>query len=217
MTIRLGEQEGFAAMVLRLRAEGISNHDLLTAVEQTPRSAFVPPQFAEDAYSQRLLPLDCGSFIEGLDFAVRLLHCLNIKPGQRILEVGTGSGFMAAVMGRLASRVLTLERYKTLVSQSQKNLEKVGVRNVVVRHSDASAGLAGEGTFDRILVTTAFSSLPRMFSDHLVSGGTLILPIMVSDDECKMVRLTRTGSRYDREDLFDAPYLPIVPKLASIL
>ncbi|WP_104667282.1 protein-L-isoaspartate(D-aspartate) O-methyltransferase [Ensifer adhaerens] len=217
MSARVTEQEGFAKMVLRLRAEGIVNHDLLKAVEQTQRSHFTPPQYQADAYSQRTIPLDCGSFMEGYDFAVRLLHSLNLKSGQRILEVGTGSGFTAAVMGRVAERVLTIDRYQTLVGTAQKNLEKSGVRNVVVRHADGSAGAPGEGTFDRILITAAFNSLPRMFSDHLVSGGTLLVPIMMSETHCRVVRVSRTGSRFDREDLFDAPYLPIVPQLASFL
>lgn len=204
-------------MVLRLRAEGISNQSLLNAVEQTQRGHFTPPQFQADAYSQRTIPLECGSFMEGYDFAVRLLNCLNLKSGQRVLEVGTGSGFTAAVMGRIAERVLTIDRYQTLVTTAQKNLEKSGVRNVIVRHADGSAGAPGEGTFDRILITAAFNSLPRMFSDHLVSGGTLVVPIMMSETHCRVVRVSRTGSRFDREDLFDAPYLPIVPQLASYL
>ncbi len=87
----------------------------------------------------------------------------------------------------------------------------------MARHGDGSAGLLGEGTFDRILVTAAFDSLPRVYSEHIVSGGMLILPIMLSETTCRMVRLSRTGSRFDREDLFDAPYLPIVPKLAAFL
>lgn len=217
MNARLVEQEGFAAMMLRLRAEGISNKDLLNAVEQTPRGLFVPPPHESEAYSPRLLPLECGAFIEGFDFAVRLLHNLNLKPGQRVLEVGTGSGFTAGVMGRIAERVLTIERYRTLVTNAQRNLEKAGLRNVIVRQADGSVGLAGEGTFDRILITAAFESLPRVFSEHLVSGGVMIVPVMVSPTQCRIVRLSRSGSRYDREDLFDAPYLPIVPQVASYL
>lgn len=217
MSPRVVEQEGFAALMLRLRGEGISSKELLNAVEQTPRAIFTPPQYQDSAYSSRLLPLECGAFMEGVDFAVRLLHSLNIKSGQRILEVGTGSGFTAGVMGRMAERVLTIDRYRTLVTTAQKNLEKAGIRNVIVRQADGSIGPAGEGTFDRILITSAFPSLPRVFSDHLVSGGVLIVPIMMSETECRIVRLTRTGSRFDREDLFDAPYLPIQPQLASFL
>jgi len=217
LTARLVEKEGFAALVLRLRAEGVSDLDLLTAVEQTPRSLFVPPQFAEQAYSSRTIPIECGSFIEGVDFAVRVLHHLKIKPGQRVLEVGTGSGFMSAVMARMAERVLTIDRYKTLTTNAQRRLDSLGLRNVIIRQADGSAGLQGEGTFDRILVTAAFNAMPRFYTDQLVSGGSMIAPLMISENECRLVRLTKTGSRFEREELFDTPYLPIVPRLASQL
>ncbi|MBY5369752.1 protein-L-isoaspartate(D-aspartate) O-methyltransferase [Rhizobium leguminosarum] len=217
MTARLAEKEGFAALVLRLRAEGISDLDLLTAVEQTQRSLFVPPQFADDAYSSRTIPIECGSFLEGIDFAVRILHHLKLKPGHRVLEIGTGSGFTAAVMGRVAERVLSIDRYKTLTTAAQRRMESLGLRSVIIRHADGSAGMQGEGTFDRILVTAAFNAMPRFYTDQLVSGGSMIAPLMISENECRMVRLTKTGSRFEREELFDAPYLPIVPRLASLL
>ncbi|MFA7415299.1 MAG: protein-L-isoaspartate(D-aspartate) O-methyltransferase [Rhizobium sp.] len=211
------EKEGFAALVLRLRAEGISDLDLLTAVEQTPRSAFVPPQFVEQAYSSRSIPIDCGSFMEGADLALRLLDRLHVKPGQRILEIGTGSGFMTAVLGRLAERVLSIDRYRTLVSSAQRRIDNLGIRNVVLRQADGSNGLPGEGTFDRVLATAAFPAMPRFYAEQLVSGGVLLAPIIVDENTCMMVRLTKTGSRFEREDLFEVPYLPLVPKIASYL
>lgn len=213
----MAEREGFAALVLRLRAGGVSSLDVLTAVEQTPRSQFVPPQFAADAYSSRTVPIDCGSFMEGADLAVRLIDALQIKPGQRVLEVGTGSGFTAAVMGRLAERVITVDRYKTLAAAAQARMEALSLRNVIVRQADGSAGLTGEGTFDRILVTAAFAAVPRFYADQLVAGGSIIAPLMTEDDNCMMVRLTKTGSRFEREDLFPAPYLPLVPHVAAYL
>lgn len=211
------EKEGFAALVLRLRSEGISDLDLLTAVEQTPRSLFVPASSAENAYSSRTIPIDCGAFMEGADMAVRLLASLQVKPGQRILEIGTGSGFTAAVLGKLAERVLTIDRYRTLVTAAQGRLEKLGVRNVIVRQADGINGMPGEGTFDRILVTGAFTAMPRFYAEQLVSGGTMIAPLMVDENTCMMVRLSKTGSRFEREDLFAAPYLPLVPHIAAAL
>ena len=193
---RVIEKEGFAALALRLRGEGINNLELLTAVEQTPRTLFVPPQFSADAYSGRLLPLDCGSFMEGADLAVRLLNLLQLKAGQRVLSV---------------------DRYKTLVDGAQASIEKAGIRNVIVRQADGSNGMPGEGTFDRILVTAAFPALPRLFAEQLVSGGMLIAPVMVRETACRMLRLVKTGSRFDREDLFSVPYLPLVPHLAQAL
>lgn len=213
----MAEREGFAALVLRLRAGGVSSLDLLTAVEQTPRSLFVPPQFTAEAYSSRTIPIDCGSFMEGVDLAVRLLDSLHIKPGCRVLEVGTGSGFTAAVMGRLAERVITIDRYKTLVTAAQSRMEMLSLRNVIVRQADGSAGLIGEGTFDRILVTGAFSAVPRFYADQLVAGGSIVAPILTDSDGCMMARFTKTGSRFEREDLFAVPYLPLVSHIAAYL
>ena len=211
------EKEGFASLVLRLRAEGINNIELLTAVEQTPRSQFVPVAFTASAYTSRTIPIECGSFMEGADMAVRIVDRLRLKSGHRVLEVGTGSGYTAAVMSRLSERVLTIDRYKTLATEAQQRLDSLSLRNVIVRQADGSGGLQGEGTFDRILVTAAFPAMPRFYAEQLVSGGSMIAPLMVTEDTCRMVRLTKTGSRFETEILFDCPYLPIVPKLAAFL
>jgi len=213
----LVEREGFAALVLRLRAEGITDLDLLTAVEQTHRSSFVPPEFAQNAYSSRSIPIECGQFMEGADLAVRLLSMLQVKPGHRVLETGTGSGFATAVLGRLAERVISIERYKTLIASAQRRLEQLAIRNVILRQVDGSNGLPGEGTFDRIICTAAYPVMPRFFAEQLVSGGMLLAPIMLDEGRCVMVRLTKTGSRFEREDLFEVPFLPLQPKIAQHL
>ncbi|THF54021.1 protein-L-isoaspartate(D-aspartate) O-methyltransferase [Allorhizobium terrae] len=211
------EREGFAALVLRLRSEGISDINLLTAVEQTPRSRFVAHHLAEHAYSSRTIPIECGSFLEGADLAVRLLHRLRIGAGQRVLEIGTGSGFMTAVLGRIVERVISVERYKTLVDEAQTRLDQFSIRNVILRQGDGSNGLPGEGTFDRIIATAAFPAIPKSFTEQLVHNGILMCPVMIDDDRCIMVRLTRTGSRFEREDLFEVPYLPLTPHIAAYL
>jgi protein-L-isoaspartate(D-aspartate) O-methyltransferase len=213
----LMEREGFAALVLRLRSEGISDINLLTAVEQTPRSKFVAHHLAEHAYSSRTIPIECGSFLEGADLAVRILHRLRIGAGQRVLEIGTGSGFMTAVLGRIVERVVSIERYKTLVEEAQARLDQFSIRNVILRQGDGCSGLPGEGTFDRILVTGAFPAIPKAFTEQLVHNGILLCPVMIDEERCIMVRLTRTGSRFEREDLFEVPYLPLIPQMALYL
>ncbi|MCO5734053.1 protein-L-isoaspartate(D-aspartate) O-methyltransferase [Rhizobium sp. SSA_523] len=211
------EKEGFAALVLRLRAAGVTDLDLLTATEQTPRSQFVPAQFSENAYSSRTIPIDCGAFMEGADLAVKLLSRLQVRPGHRVLEIGTGSGFMTAVMARIAERVLSVDRFRSLTTAAQARMEALGLRNVVIRQADGSNGMAGEGTFDRILVTAAFTTMPRFYADQLVHGGSMVAPLILEDESCIMVRLTKTGSRFEREDLFPVPYLPLVPHMAAYL
>src|SRR5690606_14735803 len=121
--------------------------------------------------------------------------------GLRVLEIGTGSGYTAAVMSRLAGRVVTLERYKTLINQARARYEALGIQNVQIRHVDGANGLPGEGPFDRIVVWAAFESLPRAFVDQLAIGGIMIAPIGPAEAPQELARLTKVGSRFEREDI----------------
>jgi protein-L-isoaspartate(D-aspartate) O-methyltransferase len=214
---RLAEKEGFAALVLRLRGDGLQDKPLITAVEQTPRTLFTPAAFADAAYSRRIVPIECGAFMEGADLALQMLFLLMIKPGQRILEIGTGSGFTAAVMARIAERVITLDRYKTLVTLAQQRFDQLNLGNIAARHADGSQGLKGEGTFDRILVTGSYDALPRFFVEQLVPGGVLIAPLTDDNGACTLVRFTKIGSRFEREDLMPVPFVPLKPGRAMAL
>lgn len=210
-------KEGFAALCLRLRARGITATELLNAIEQTPRHLFTPLEHAAYAWSSRTIPIECGSFMEGVDLAAQLIDALKLKSSHRVLEIGTGSGFTAAVMGRLAERVLTVDRYRTLVTAAQERMDKLALRNVIVRQADGSSGLQGEGTFDRIVVTAAFSTLPRIYAEQLVSGGMMIAPVMQENGSCRIIRLAKTGSRFERTELFEAPYQPVIQQVALSL
>lgn len=110
----------------------------------------------------------------------KILARLQLKPGQRVLEIGTGSGFMTAIIARRVERVFSLERYRTLVQQAQNCLDDLSIRNVVIRQADGSNGLVGEGTFDRIVSTAAFTTMPRFFAEQIVSGGMMIAPIILT-------------------------------------
>jgi len=217
MNVRLLEKEGFAGLFLRLRAEGIADKALLTALEQTPRTLFVSAAYADAAYQDRLVPIDCGGFAESADLVARMIALLQIEPGHRFLDIGTGSGFLAAVAARLAERVVTIDRYKTLVQLAQQRFAHLGVGNVVARQADGLKGMNGEGGFDRILATCAFDGMPRQFIDQLASGGVMLAPIVSESGRTQMARLTKIGSRFEREDLFDVPYLPFTPGLALAL
>ncbi|MCY0095213.1 protein-L-isoaspartate(D-aspartate) O-methyltransferase [Hoeflea ulvae] len=217
MNVRLLEKEGFASLFLRLRAEGIADKPLLTAFEQTPRTLFVSAAYADACYQDRLLPIDCGGFAESADLVARLLSLLAIEPGHRVLDIGTGSGFLAAVAARLAERVLTVDRYKTLVQLAQQRFAHLGLSNVTARQADGTKGLSGEGNFDRIISTGAFEGMPRLFVDQLASGGVMLAPILKDDGRAQMARLTKIGSRFEREDLFEVPYRALTPAVAAAL
>lgn len=218
MNVRLMEKEGFASLFLRLRAAGIADTALLTAIEQTPRTLFHSAAYADAVYQDRLLPTDCGGFAESADMVAQVLSAAAIEPGHRVLDIGTGSGFLAAVAARLAERVITIDRYRTLTQLAQQRFAHLGLGNVIVRQLDGLKGVSGEGNFDRIIATCVFDSMPRQFVDQLASGGIMLAPIAREDGgRARMARLTKIGSRFDRLDLFEVPYHGFIAGIAAAL
>ncbi|RUZ73646.1 protein-L-isoaspartate(D-aspartate) O-methyltransferase [Mesorhizobium sp. M7A.F.Ca.US.006.01.1.1] len=213
----LDDREGFAAFLLRLRGRGTVPKALIAAFEATPRRGFLAAQFHSIAWSDRMLPIECGEAIEGADMQAAVIAALAIEQGNRVLEVGTGSGYTSAVMSRLAGRVITTDRYKTLAEQARQRFEALGIGNVIVRHADGSGGLPNEGPFDRIVAWAAFDSLPRFLLDQLSSGGIVIAPIGPEEGEQVLAKLTKVGSRFEREDIGLVRLQPILRGVAAII
>ncbi|MCR4267530.1 protein-L-isoaspartate(D-aspartate) O-methyltransferase [Nitratireductor sp. ZSWI3] len=211
------EREGFAAFMLRMRARGLVSKELFAAMEATPRGDFVPPEWRSLAWSERMLPIACGESIEGCDLQAQVIEALELSAGHRVLEVGVGSGFTAAVIARLAGRVLTLDRYKTLCAQAQSRWEHLGLSNAVARQADGLEGAAADGPFDRIVVWAAFDELPRRFVDQLATGGIMIAPIGPGEEVQTMVKLTKVGSRFERVDLASVRLQPLTKGVAEAI
>lgn len=211
------DREGFAAFMLRLRGKGISDKLLIGAFESIPRRSFVPPQWQGVAWSDRMIPIECGEALEGADLQAEAIRRLDLNDGCRVLEIGTGSGFTAAVMARLAARVVTVERYRTLAEQARARIGSLQIANCAVRHADGSGGLAVEAPFDRIIVWAAFETLPRAFIEQLSSGGAMIAPIGPGEGEQTLAKLTKVGSRFERQDIAKVRLQPLVPGLAQAL
>lgn len=211
------DREGFAAFLLRLRGKGVVAKDLIAAFESTPRRGFLADRWQNVAWAEGMIPIDCGEAIEGVDVQAGVIAALALEPGHKVLEVGTGSGYSAAVMSRLAARIITLERFRTLTEQARQRFEALGITNVSARQADGSNGLAGEGPFDRIVVWAAFDGLPRLFVDQLASGGVMIAPIGPAEGEQVLAKLTKIGSRFEREDIGTVRLQPIVPGVAAVI
>ncbi len=210
-------REAFASFLLRLRGKGIVAKDLISAFEATPRQGFVPDRWQDVAWAEGMIPIECGEAIEGPDLQAATIASLAIEPGHRVLEVGTGSGFTAAVMGRLAAKVVTVERYKTLTEQARRRFEGLGLTNISARQADGSQGLAAEAPFDRIVVWAAFDSMPRSFAEQLSSGGIMISPIGPDEGEQTLTKLTKIGSRFEREDIGTVRLQPIMKSVAAVI
>lgn len=217
MTLASDEREGFAAFLLRLRGNGTVPKAMIAAFEATPRRGFIASHFHSLAWSERTLPIECGEAIEGADLQAAVIAALAIEPGNRVLEIGTGSGYTAAVMARLAARVVTIDRYKTLADQARQRFEAHGIDNAFARQADGSNGLVNEGPFDRIVAWAAFDSLPRFLLDQLASGGIVIAPIGPEEGEQVLAKLTKVGSRFEREDIGMVRLQPILPGAAAVL
>lgn len=217
MNMVLDDREGFAAFLLRLRALGTPPRDLVAAMEATPRKTFVPAAWQSVAWSDRMVPIECGEALEGADLQAAVIAALQLEPGHRVLEVGTGSGFTAAVMARLAARVVTVDRYKTLAEQARQRFEALGITNAFARQADGSDGLPGEGPFDRIVVWAAFDALPRTFVDQLSTNGIMIAPIGPAEDVQLLAKLTKIGSRFEREDIARVRLQPVIKGVAAVI
>ncbi len=211
------ERERFAAFLLRMRGARLDRRELIAAVEATPRSGFVPPQWSADAWDERSIPIECGEVIEGLDLQMRVLAALDLQPDSRVLEIGAGSGFTAAVMSRLTARVLTLERFRTLTQQATQRFGSLGLGNVLARQADGAQGLPGEGPFDRIVAWAAYETLPRGFVDQLSSGGIMVAAIGPAEGVQAMEKLTKVGSRFEREPVAQVRLQPMASGLPQKL
>jgi protein-L-isoaspartate(D-aspartate) O-methyltransferase len=188
-------------LVRTLAARGIEDSQVLRAFGEVPRHRFLPEAFAEFAYQDIPLPIAEGQTISQPYVVAWMTEAAGVKPGQRVLEVGTGSGYAAAIASRIASQVYSVERHAPLAESARTLLEALGYRNVQVLHADGTRGWAEHAPYDAILVAAGGPSVPPALVEQLAPGGLLVMPVGSSDQQALIrVRRTRDG-RLVREDL----------------
>ncbi|MEA2916071.1 MAG: protein-L-isoaspartate(D-aspartate) O-methyltransferase [Bradyrhizobium sp.] len=202
---------------LTLRRRGISDQSVLRAMEQIPRDAFVTAADRADAYRDSALGIACGQTISQPFVVAYMTEQLQLKMPHRVLEIGTGSGYQAAILSRLCSQVLTIERYRTLADSARARLAKLGCENVEVMLGDGFDIPPGAGTFDRIIVTAAMEQIPEALMQRLEPGGILIAPVGPHQSTQTLVRVTRTETGFDRKELVDVRFVPALPGIAREL
>jgi len=203
--------------MLSLRRRGISDQAVLRAMDEVPREHFVSPDVADAAYADQALPIACGQTISQPYVVAFMTERLDVHPNHRVLEVGTGSGYQAAVLSRLAREVVSIERYRTLADEARMRLKTLGYDNVQVVVGDGLAGVPEHAPYDRILVTAAAENLPQALVAQLTEGGVMILPLGSHGGSQVLVKLTKNKDRISREDLIAVRFVPLVPGKAREL
>ena len=202
---------------LNLRRRGISDQTVLRAMEEIPRDIFVAAADRADAYRDSALGIACGQTISQPFVVAYMTEQLQLQKLHRVLEIGTGSGYQAAILSRLCRQVLTIERYRTLADSARERLEKLACDNVEVMFGDGFDVPANVGEFDRIIVTAAMAQLPETLTQRLGPGGVLIAPVGPHQGVQTLVRLVRTDAGLEAKELVDVRFVPALPGIAREL
>ena len=202
---------------LLLRRRGISDQAVLRAMEEVPREVFVSAGDRGHAYRDSALGIACGQTISQPFVVAYMTEQLALQKQHRVLEIGTGSGYQAAVLSRLCAHVLTIERYRTLADTARDRLEALGYFNIEVMYGDGFDIPPGAGDFDRIIVTAAMEQIPEKLLERLVPRGILIAPVGPHHGTQTLVRVTRTDSGFERKELVDVRFVPALPGIAREL
>ncbi len=210
-------REALAQFLLRLRSRGITDHRLLSAFEDIPRRNFVPVIHVSEAYTRGQMPIECGQSMTAVSMVARLLSALQVERENRVLELGTGTGYQTALLSRLCQKIVSVERFRTLHEKAQQRLSQLGISNAIIQLMDASSGSSELGIHDRIISNFAFPEIPRDFIDNIASNGIMIAPIGPPDDVQIVKKFTKIGSRLQVEDLFSVRMQPAIPGVSKAI
>ena len=204
-------------LIAELRQSGISDENVLNAIGAVDRERFVSAPFAERAWDNTALPIAFGQTISQPLVVAAMTEALRVGPRMKVLEIGTGSGYQAAVLAKLARRVYTVERFKPLSKEAEKLLIELGIFNVVFDVGDGSKGWPGQAPFDRIIVTAAAEERPQALIDQLSVGGILIVPVGRDPTAQVVERIVKSESGLQRDTLMPVRFVPLVTGALPVL
>ena len=197
-------------LIMALRSRGVRDTRVLAAVEKIPRHLFVNPAFSAQAYSDHALPIECGQTISQPFVVAYMSELLEVDDRCKVLEIGTGSGYQAAVLSLLARRVYTIERYRTLSREAEARFAELGITNITAVVGDGTEGWKAQAPFDRIIVTAACESVPETLLDQLKVGGILVAPIGPADGTQYIVQFRKTEDGVEQRKLVPVRFVPLV-------
>ncbi len=198
-------------LVMELRQQGITDATVLSAIERVPRELFVPPSFHDQAYENTALPIGHGQTISQPSVVGYMTQELRLGARMKVLEIGTGCGYQAAVLSRLCRRVYTIERYRTLLREAEARFTELRLRNITTLWADGTRGWPEQAPFDRIIVTAAATEVPENLIEQLAPGGILMAPVGKSTFDQSLVRcIKRANDGFDMETLWPVRFVPVV-------
>ena len=198
-----------------LRSKGITDMRVLTAMEMVDRGLFVKGLFSDRAYEDVPLPIPCGQTISQPSVVGLMTQALRVSPRDKVLEIGTGSGYQAAILSHLARRVYTVERHRPLVAAASAIFQQLDLNNITPILGDGSHGLPDQAPFDRIIVTAAAEDPPSTLLSQLKPGGIMVIPVGQSDAVQNLIRVTRTDHGFNYDDIRNVRFVPLVEGLGK--
>jgi protein-L-isoaspartate(D-aspartate) O-methyltransferase len=213
------EEEALAERKMRflfaLRSKGVTDARVLTAMERIDRGHFVRGLFADRTYEDMPLPIACGQTISQPSVVGLMTQALRIGPRDTVLEVGTGSGYQAAILSQLCRRVYTVDRHRRLVREASAVFAQLGLTNITAFPADGSFGLPDQGPFDRIIVTAAAEDPPGPLLAQLKIGGIMVVPVGQSDAVQSLIKATRLEKGFEYEELRSVRFVPLVEGMSD--
>ena len=202
-------------LIMKLRKSGITDTDVLSAIERIPREAFIPPTFQDQAYEDMALPIGRGQTISQPLVVAMMTQELELNDRHKVLEIGTGSGYQAAILSKLCRRVYSIERHRPLLEIAEQRFEELRLRNITTIAGDGMNGWIEQAPFDRIIVTAAAGGdAPTALLDQMSVGGIMIIPMGRDKASQFIYRVTRTEEGYDYEKLMPVRFVPLLPDIA---
>ena len=202
-------------LILALRKCGITDTRVLGVMEQIPRDAFVPVTFRDRAYDDVTLPIGRHQTISQPSVVARMTQALEVGDRMKVLEVGTGSGYQAAVLAGLCRRLYTVERHRELMQLAERQFESLRLTNITTRVGDGFAGWPEQAPFDRIIVTAAAREMPMKLAEQLAIGGVMVLPVGSADQDQTLLRVLRTEDGFKEQTVGTVRFVPMIPGIAG--
>ena len=202
-------------LILGLRQQGVTDPRVLAAMESIDRAVFVHEKFLDQAWEDQALPIDCAQTISQPYIVGLMTQALDVQPRHRVLEIGTGSGYQAAVLSRLARYVYSIERYRSLLIEAESRLKALKIDNVITQHGDGGLGWPQQAPFDRIMVTAASPGEPTELLHQLKPGGVLVCPVGRTSVQMLHRYVGQDDGSFRRESLSEVRFVPLVEGTAK--